>query len=104
MRKAWFLLALSKLGWNGFAVMNDQEAAMLERKGNGAEVLLAVFNTGFDEIKPLLLRTPGVPERIEKLSSDGVWRGVEFRPISSGIEIDVRLPCANACILRMNRK
>lgn len=104
MRKAWFLLALSKLGWNGFAVMNDQEAAMLERKGNGAETLLAVFNTGFDEIKPLLLRTPGVPKRIEKLSSAGVWQNVEFRPISSGVEIDVSLPCANACILRMNCK
>ena len=104
MRKAWFLLALSKLGWNGFAVLNDQEAAMLERKGNGAETLLAVFNTGFDEIKPLLLRTPGVPKQIEKLSPDGVWQKVEFRPISSGVEIDVSLPCANACILRMNRK
>lgn len=101
MRKEWFLKALSKLGWNGWAVLNDQDVLALERRHRDGSTLLAVFNTGFDEMEAIRLRTPCAPEYVEVLTPGGAWRRIEVRSASDGtMVLSVRLPCAHACVLR----
>ena len=104
MRKAWFLLALSKLGWNGFAVLNDQDATVLERKRPDGSTLLAVFNTGHDELGPLRLKAPFAPETVERLGPHGDWHRIDAVATSSGeLELPVRLPCAHGCIVAFRK-
>ncbi|MBR2838108.1 MAG: glycoside hydrolase family 16 protein [Kiritimatiellae bacterium] len=102
-RKAWFLMALSKLGWDGWAVLNDQDALALERRCADGSTLLAVFNTNFDEMETVRLRAPYAPKAVEVLAPDGAWRRVEARATSGEMTLPVRLPCSHASILRMYR-
>ena len=103
MRKEWFLMALSKLGWNGWAVLNDQDATALERLSSDGMTLLAVFNTGFDEMETVRLRAPYASRTVEVLGPNGAWRRVEAKVTSGEMALPVRLPCAHACVLRMSR-
>ena len=103
MRKEWFLMALSKLGWNGWAVLNDQDATALERLTPDGMTLLAVFNTGFDEMETIRLRAPYVPRTVEVLGPNGAWCRVEAKVTSGEMALHLRLPCAHACVLRMSR-
>ncbi len=104
MRKAWFLLALSKLGWNDWAVLNDQDATVLERRRPDGTTLLAVFNTGFDELGPLRLRAPFVPETVEFLGPHGDWRRIAAEhPTPGELELPLRLPCAHGCMIAFRR-
>lgn len=104
MRKAWFLMALAKLGWNGFAVLNDQDATVLERRRPDGTTLLAVFNTGFDELGPIRLRAPFVPESVELLDPHGTWCHIEATsPAPDELELSVRLPCAHGCIIAFRK-
>ena len=104
MRKAWFLMALSKLGWDGFAVLDDQDATLLERRSPDGSALLAVFNTGFDELGPLHLRVPFAPDRVEMLGQHGDWLRIDAAvPAPGKLELPVRLPCAHGCILALRR-
>jgi len=100
-RKRWFLMALSRLGWNGFAVMNDQEAAMLERRSADGSTMLAVFNTGIDELQPLRIRVPQAPKAVEALDDHGAWRKVDVKVDSMEMEVPVTVHSSNACILRI---
>ena len=101
MRKEWFLKALSKLGWNGLAVLNDQDVLALERKCKDGSTLFAVFNTNFDEMESLKIRTPRCPKSVEVLSVGGVWQHVDVSVSNGEMELPVRLPCAHACVLRI---
>ena len=101
MRKAWFLMALSKLGWNGWAVLNDQDVLALERRCADGSTLLAVFNTNFDEMETIRLRAPRAPKSAEVLASDGTWKRIEPKASLGEIELPVRLPCSHACIVRL---
>ena len=104
MRKEWFFKALSKLGWNGWAVLNDQDVALLERKRMDGTTLLAVFNTSFDEIDTLKLRTKCIPKTVDVLVSGGEWRRQDFSQMLEGIELPVRLSCSHACVMRISAK
>ena len=102
MRKAWFLKALSKLGWDDWAVLNDQDATVLERRRPDGTALLAVFNTGFDELGPIRLRAPFEPETVELLGPHGDWRRIDAAsPASGELELPIRLPCAHACVVAL---
>ena len=103
-RKAWFLMALSKLGWDGWAVLNDQDAVALERRTADGKTLLAVFNTNFDEMETIRLRAPYEPEMVEVLAPGGIWRRVEARVASGEMTLPIRLPCSRANILRMSQR
>ena len=101
MRKEWFMMALTKLGWNDWAVLNDQDVVALERRFSDGTTFLAVFNTNFDELETVRLRAPCAPKRVEVLESDGTWRQVEANVVSGEMTLPVRLPCAHACIMRL---
>ena len=102
MRKEWFLMALSKLGWDGWAVLNDQDVAALERQCPDGTTLLAVFNTNFDEMETVRLRAPYVPRTVEILAPGGIWRRVAANAASGELVLPIRLPCSHACIVRMS--
>ena len=102
MRKEWFLMALSKLGWDGWAVLNDQDVAALERQCPDGTTLLAVFNTNFDEMETVRLRAPSVPQTVEVLAPGGIWRRVAANAVSGELVLPIRLPCSHACIVRMS--
>ena len=101
MRKEWFLTALSKLGWNDWAVLNDQDAVALERRFPDGSTLLAVFNTNFDEMDAVRLRAPYVPKKVEVLGHDGSWNLAKANVAHGEMTLPVRLPCAHACIIRI---
>ena len=104
MRKAWFLKALSKLGWDDWAVLNDQDATVLERRRPDGTTLLAIFNTGFDELGPIRLRAPFAPGTVELLGPHGDWHRIDATsPASGERELPVRLPCAHACVVALRR-
>ena len=100
-RKEWFLMALSKLGWNDWTVLNDQDAVALERRCADGTALLAVFNTNFDEMETVRLKAPYVPREVEVLGLDGVWRRVEVNMAPGELTVPVHLDCSHACIMRM---
>ena len=102
-RKAWFLMALSKLGWDGWAVLNDQDAVALERRTADGKTLLAVFNTNFDEMETIRLRAPYAPKTVEVLAPGGIWRRVEASVASCEMTLPIRLPCSHVNILRMSQ-
>ena len=101
-RKAWFLMALSKLGWNDWTVLNDQDVVALERRTADGKTLLAVFNTNFDEMEAVRLRAPYVPQTVEVLAPGGIWRRVAANAASGELVLPIRLPCSHACIVRMS--
>jgi hypothetical protein len=100
-RKAWFLMALSKLGWNDWTVLNDQDVVALERRTADGKTLLAVFNTNFDEMETVRLKAPYVPREVKVLGLDGVWRSVEANAANGELVVPVRVACSHACIMRM---
>jgi hypothetical protein len=95
-------MALSKLGWDGWAVLNDQDVAALERQCPDGTTLLAVFNTNFDEMETVRLRAPSVPRTVEVLAPGGIWRRVAANAVSGELVLPIRLPCSHACIVRMS--
>ena len=104
MRKAWFLMALAKLGWNGLAVLNDQDATAIERQCPDGSTLLAVFNTGHDELGPIRLKAPFTPVAVELLSPTGGWQRIDATsPALGELELAIRLPCAHGCIIAFRK-
>ena len=75
---------------------------MLERRRPDGTALLAVFNTGFDELGPIRLRAPFEPETVELLGPHGDWRRIDAAsPASGELELPIRLPCAHACVVAL---
>ena len=104
MRKAWFLMALTRLGGDGWAVLNDQDVLALERQRPDGSTLLAVFNTNFDEMGTIRLRVPYLPASAEVLALDGLWHRVEAKStVPNELELPVCLPCAHCCVIALRR-
>ena len=74
---------------------------MLERRSADGSTMLAVFNTGIDELQPLRIRVPQAPKAVEALDDHGAWRKVDVKVDSMGMEVPVTVHSSNACILRI---
>ena len=101
IRKAWLAKLLRRLGWNDYEVLNDQDVLLLRRQAADGAAILGVFNTGFDPLEKIRLRTPTAPASVETLGNDGQWRAVEFARTADGVDVELSVPSAQAAVLRI---
>ncbi len=101
IRKEWFRLMLSQLGWNDFEVLADQDVVCLKRVAADGTVLLGVFNANVDPLKTVPLRTPGPVASLEVLGADGQWRAAPFAKTAAGVDVSVAVPASQAAFFRV---
>ena len=105
-RRDWFLRKLVRLGWNGYAVFNDQDVLALERRAADGSTLFAVFNQNFDPMKTIELRVPdGAAKAVQALGPDGRWHDVRVTPAARDgfklLSLDLQLPCCGTAVLQL---
>lgn len=73
-----------------YAVMNEQDIALQQRKCPDGSRLLAVFNLNADPLETLDIRCAKLPAKVRVLGTDGLWKETPFQ--TKGNVISLRHP------------
>ncbi len=102
-RKEWYLDIFDRLNGGKLPAvcMALQDITALTRKYQDGSILLMACNINFDDLDELHVRCAKLPEKIERLSTEGIWENCRFRIEDNNVFIDRKMGCYNLEIFRL---